>query len=403
MSIVIMAGLALAGPIFGEAEAEVMLGRGGTWSRLHPVEAGFWFFQVSGGDVWGSRVDDDLGGYDDHARTQLTDSAVLQDAQVERCHDGGWLVVGSYSVGEPDDSGAAWRLDAEFGSVEAIAIEERVSDRAHHDPVALCAEGATGAMFANRGGAGATFFPLDDGGAGEPRNVDFQASGGSLAIRAEDGRVVGADVKGVDAPELRLTVFDEEWGVGDRTSVSIAEGRASWPQRLLPLGEGWVVAYLTDTEGQGGGDGGVWLAALDADFTLVDSVRLSEDAAKDGRPWVVRKGGTLAVSYDRGVQPYARLVHIQPDAVPADDGLLDTGATGNPAADCGCGTSGGGIGWGVLGLVGAGVSRRAGAWAAPAAASGGRRVRGARRAGAFPADPPSHPPDPDAQPAERQR
>lgn len=381
MSIVITAGLALAGPIFAEAEEEVTLGRGGTWSRLHPVEEGFWFFQVSGGDVWAARVDDDLGGYDDDARTPLTDSGVLQDAQVERCHDGGWLVAGSYSVDAPDDSGAAWRLDAEFGGAVGLAIEERVSDRVHHDPIALCAEGATGVMFANRGGAGATFFPVEAGAAGDPRTVDFQSSGGSLAVRAEDGRVVGADVQGVDAPELRLTVFDEDWGVGDRTSASIAEGRASWPQRLLPLGEGWVVAYLTDAAGQGGGDGGVWLAALDADFTLVDSVRLSEDADKDGRPWVVRKGGTLAVSYDRGVQPYARLVHLQPDAVPDDDGLLDTGATGNPAADCGCGGSGGGVGWGVLGLVGAGVSRRAGSWAAPAATSGGGRVPGARRPG----------------------
>lgn len=346
---ILLVARAEAGPVFASVDPEVSVGMAGTWARFYPLADGFWFFQGAGGDYWAAHVEDDLSGFNDQERIKLTDNGQLQDTQIERCDNGGWIVGGSYTLDTPDDSSAAWLLDKDFGAVARIVVEERVDARSHNDMVVLCSELATGIAFADDQRRGTTFVDLSGGTPGESFRPDWNSMGGALAVRAADNRIIAADTANpYGSSNIRLTVFDADFVKESSTEFTIAQGVAFWPERLLPFGEGWLLAYLSYSEMAG--DGQVWVAALDADFALVDSIQVTDNGPVDGRPWVVRKGDTLVVSYDRDVQPRASMVRLQPDAVPEDDGLFDTalpagdsGAGADPAADpladCACGTS----------------------------------------------------------------
>ncbi|MDP2317104.1 MAG: MYXO-CTERM sorting domain-containing protein [Pseudomonadota bacterium] len=373
---------ALAGSVFASVDDEVTLGMGGTWARLHPSAEGWWFFQGAGGDYWAEDLTDDLGDYDDRARIQLTERGDLQDTQVERCDDGGWLVLGSATIDTFDDSAYAFRSNADFQSTGTLTVEEREDARAHNDMAVLCSDVATGVAYANgRGGGGATFFDIDSSDTassdtdgvtlGASHTVDFNAMGGSLAVRPSDQRIVAADVEGPDSDRIHISVFDADWTRTEEVYVDVPEGYAFWPQRLLPFGDGWILAYLTRPSSGGGGDGEVWLAALDAGFNLVDSVQVSDEGTLNARPWVVRKGDVLGVSYDRDVQPRITLVRLQADAVPDGDGLPDTGPHDDDTAD----TGGGGD---VNESCGCASSAAPG-WAWGAVLAAGLLVRGRRR------------------------
>jgi hypothetical protein len=343
--------LAHAGSVFASTEPEITIGMGGTWGRFMPVTDGYWFFQGAGGDYWAEDVADDLSGYNDQDRVKLTDHGSLQDTQVERCDDGGWLVVGSYSHTTHDDSSSAWRLDASFGLVHRIDVAQASLARMHNDMTPLCTDIATGVAYQDAGRVSSSFIDLSSGEVGEAYPRDWNSMGGSLAVRRSDERILSADTPGQGGnPEIRISVFDKDWEPLETTTFDLPEGVAFWPERLLPLGDGWIVAYLGNERGSE--TGAVWLAALDADFKLVDSLQVTQNGPLEHRPWVVRKGDTLVVSYDRDVQPRATIVRLQPDAVPEDDGLLDTaGLAGgddsagddnggaDPLVECACGTS----------------------------------------------------------------
>ncbi len=370
--------VAFAGSVFASVDPETTIGRGGTWSRVHANADGWWFFQGSGGDMWTEDITLELGDYDDRGRTQLTDNGTLQDMQVERCDDGGWLVAGSATLEAFDDSAYAWRSDLAFSPLGTVTIEEREEARAHNDMTILCSSVATGVAYANTGGqVGSTFFDIDGVTLGERHTVPaFNAMGGSLSVRPSDGRIVGADTEGPSSTRVRLTVFEPDWSVVEQVFVEVPEGAAFWPQRLLPFGDGWILAYLTRPDGGGGGnDGEVWVMAMDAAFNLVDSAQVSAEGTPNGRPWVARNGTVLAVSYDRDLQPRITLVRLQTDAVPGEDGLPDTGpgddddagdsgsdsgaGGGAGGADCGCASGSVGAGrTGWLALAGVGLVRR---------------------------------------------
>jgi hypothetical protein len=336
---------AFAGDVFASVESETMLGMGGTWARLHPSEEGWWFFQGAGGDYWAEDLTPELGDYDDRARIQLTENATLQDVQIERCDDGGWLVAGSFTLDTFDDSAHAWRHDADFNLLGEIVIEEREDARAHNDMVVLCSDVATGVAYANsRGGGTSSFFDIDGTTLGERHEVDLQVMGGSMAIRPSDGRIVSADIQGPQADTIRISVFEADWTPVDTVNVPVPQDLAFWPQRLLPYGDGWILTYLTRAAAGGGTEGAVWLMAMDANFQVVDSIEVtSSEGGGNGRPWVVRRGDVLGVTYDRNVQPYIRLVNLQSDSVPDGDDLPDTGprdddtAADGAATGCGCG------------------------------------------------------------------
>lgn len=339
---------ALAGDVFGTVEAEVAIG-GGTWGRVHPMEDGWMFFQAVGGEAWAEDLTDTLGGYDDRGRIQLTEHGSLQDVQQERCPDGTWLLAGSYTLDSFDDSSALWHYASDFTLLDTFVVEERNEERAHNDMAVLCNEVATGVAYSADDNRSSYFLEadLDAGAITTISPMDWAAMGGSFALRERDRRIVGADIDGPQDDVIRLSTFDADWSVLDLVEVPVPEDTAFWPQRMLPLGDGWVVAYMTRPASEPAGDGEVWLMALDSDFEMIDNVRVSPEGTRSGRPWVARKGGVLAVSYDRDIQPRVVLVHLQDAFVPDDEHLPDTGATDDPAADegadladgdgCGCG------------------------------------------------------------------
>jgi hypothetical protein len=344
---------ALAGDVFGTVQPEVRTGTGGNWARLHASDAGWWFFQSAGRDSWVEDLAPDLSGFDDQARVRLTQRANLQDIQVEPCADGGWLVAASATLDAFDDSAYAFRFGSDFAALEEGTLEEREPARAHNDMVVLCNDAATGVAYANGrggggGGGGSTFFDLDGVEVAGTTNLDWNAMGASMAVRPADGRIVGADIDGPESPRIRMTVFDDDWSVLERATFEVPSGAAFWPQRLLPFGDGWIVAYLARQPGAQGNDGEVWLAALDAEFGLVDSVQVSA-LAQNGRPWVARRGNVLAVSYDREVQPHATLVALAGDPPPEDTGTGggsgSHGTSGDDAASAaGCACAAPGVG-----------------------------------------------------------
>lgn len=343
-------GPAWAGDVFSSLGPEQSLGTGGNWARLHAREGGYWFFQASGRDAWASPLDEDLGGYDEQDRLQLTARGNLQDIQVERCEDGGFLIGASYTTSAADDSLRAWRLDPKLQVTGERVLVEGDASQPHNDPIPFCAGGLLGVAHQDSRKSSASTFQAWEG---ADLSLDFEAMGGSLALRERDGALLGVDVRGPSSSTLRVAVFEPDGSLRERVEVPVPQGQAFWPQRLLPLGDGWVLATLARSgEGQGT-DGEVWLLALDADLQVLDSLRVSEEGTQNGRPWVTRLGDRLAVSYDRDLQPRARLVGLNGEVVPGDDGLPDTGgpsgdgggqARGDDASEgCSCAQGAGGV------------------------------------------------------------
>ena len=358
---------ALAGPVFESVAAESDIGMGGNWARFHAGSEGWWFFQMSGGNYWVEDVAPDFSGYNDRDRIQLSDHGTLQDAQVDRCPDGGWLVLGSASVTTPNDSGYAFRADADFVFEGSVTIEEGVSDVYHNDMVPLCTDVATGASFTTGdfGHSASVFFDLDGVVVGERHDVPVPGTGSSLAIRPSDQRIVAGWFGGAGSRDLRFTVFDPDWSVVEEYSTTLPEHYALWTQRLIPLGDGWLLAHVLRPTEFDQPEGEIWIQALDAEFTIVDSIRVSpEGSTTNNRPWIARRDNILAVSYDREVQPRMTYVTLASAAVPeGDDGVQDTAApagdgdTGGADEPCGCATPGGAAS-GMVGIVLAGLLAR---------------------------------------------
>ena len=329
-------------------DPEITQGMGGTWARFHATEAGYWFFQSAGHDGWMEDLAGDLSGYDDRARIQLTEVGTLQDTQIERCPDGGWLLVGSYTVDTFDDSAAAWRYEEDFSPRWQLTVAERNASHKHNDMVVVCTPLTEGVIFDGREEGGtAEFTELVGGEVGTKFPLEVGAQGASAAYREEDGMTVVVDANGPGAPEVRVHLYDEEWNERDRVTVPLPGADARWPQRVQRYGDGWLLTYLANS-GVGADGGDVWLAALDAEFDLVERIQVSAHGETDGRPWFARRGGSIAVSYDREVQPRATLVTLADDG--GDDGIPDTGegaddpdergtpGDGPGGAGCLCGT-----------------------------------------------------------------
>ena len=336
MTLVFVAA-ALAGSVFKSVDAETTLGMGGTWARVHAVDGGYWFFQVAGGDGWVEDIGEDLTGYNDRDRVQLSHVANIQDAQFERCPDGGWLLLGSYTVDAFDDSAKAWRFDADFNELWSVTAADRDSKHKHNDMVPVCTSTNEGAIFAGTGGGGgsAQFLPLEGGVVGTPVSLSLSAEGASMAEYGDAGGSIVVDTNGTSASGVVLHFYDKDWKPLDDVSVALGGGNVKWPERIQAMDDGWLLTYLVNSSNTPLGD--VWLAALDADFKLVDQVEVHAGGEADNRPWFARHGTTVAVSYDRDVQPRITLVNLVDGADGGDDGIPDTAGGGDD-------TSGGGGG-----------------------------------------------------------
>ncbi len=369
MHLLLLVCAAFAGDVFDTVGTETTIGMGGTWARLHATEAGWWFFQVAGGDSWAEDLAPDLSGYSDRDRIALTSRGDLQDVQVERCDDGGWLAVGSASVTTPGDSAYAFRSDVDFTPVGSLTMDESSADRVHQDMVVMCATSVTGALFSNvpegNGGFGdgSTFIAIDGTTRGSETRLETPSTGTSMAIRPADGRVVAATFDKAGSRDITFTVYEADWSVADTATLTLPEDYALWTQRLMPLGDGWLLVHILRADEFGQPEGEVWLRALDADFVEVDRVRVSpEGSVTNNRPWIARRDDVVAVTYDRDVQPRLTTVTLKAGAVPDDDdGILDTAGDsgdsgdsmdcckGDAPIDCGCG-AGGAPGAAVAGL-----------------------------------------------------
>lgn len=327
---------AFAGDVFGTVEAESSYGMAGTWARFYAVNDGYWFFQVAGGDGWVEDVDDSLGGYNDRDRLQLTEHGRLQDAQMERCPDGGWLLLGSYTSTDFDDSAQAWRYEADFTLRWTVVVVENDNSQAHNDMVPVCGTETEGAIFGPAHGSRestAVLVDLEGGAVNGQIPLDGLDSEGSSWAELADGTHVAIDTGGPGHDAVRVHRFNADWSPISTEEVPLPGGsNLHWPQRLASFGDDWLLTYLGSDANDGGG-GRVWLAALDADFKLIEAVQATEDDVGNHRPWFARKGATLAMSYDREVQPRARLAALGDDG--GDDGILDTADPGGDSDDSG--------------------------------------------------------------------
>jgi len=130
----------------------------------------------------------------------------------------------------------------------------------------------------------------------------------------------------------------------------------SWPQTVIPFGDGYAVAHLVRREGvaYSTDSGDIQVTILDADLDLLQSVQVTEIADGGGahRPSLTRVGDELLVGYEESIQPRLVVLQLDPDFPPEPDPITgepgwlaslvtDTGTPADTATELDSGGGGG--------------------------------------------------------------
>ena len=237
---------ALAAPLVVSASEEISTGLGGGWGRAAPADDGWHFFWSAGGDYVRLPMTDDLT-VTDRDRDPLTGRSDLVDDAITACPDGTWLHAGSTTSATPNDGGATFRYDADFGLVGQGDLETDAST-AHNDLAVVCSGVVDGVAY---GGDAAWFARIEaDGSPGEPVQLEGAPSfmGASLAWRQDRLWAVNFDRSG----NLKVGTWDadlayiEGWDVENEDDV-----RPYWGQGLLRVGSTWVLAHMARDDSAG--------------------------------------------------------------------------------------------------------------------------------------------------------
>ncbi len=326
----------------------------GSWVRLFPDldDPGAWHFLFgAGGDYNLLPMTADLYVHDAN-RVRLTGFNHLDDHSISKCPDGTYFHVGSGGVGQDNDSGYAWRYDADFSELASSTIEEAHPTLKFNDMAAVCSEHGTVAVFWDDGDFEAWFFTFDDDAAELDRfqrdGVPISTQGTTLLENPHDGQLL---MVGMDKEQSSLMVttlsWDLEvgetvypWGIDDSP-----DSRIYWPQAAKAVGDRFLVAYMHQTWADGWKSdwGDLWLAIFDKDWNLLENNQITDDPVPDGsmRPGMQVEGDTLLLTYDRitgtpgYVEPRMRALTLDLGAFedPEDTGTTgDTGTSdsGNP-------------------------------------------------------------------------
>ena len=276
------------------------------------------------------------------ARIRLAEWEDIKDHGIERCPDGSFLHVFSLSV--TNDSARAARYTDDWSMTATGWVEEHVSARAHNDMPVICSEHLQGAAFTNHSDMRPTFFEIGpDATVTATHEMDI------------DAHISGASFKYDPISDRYLMIANGEPGLGVywinrdlTTDVSFniepipSLFRHFWPQGLMRVGDYWLMLFLGEAyNGQYlAGDGDVYIAVLDDDFSTLETIMVSDNVDGDlgsARPSFARHTDQLLVAWDKGFLPHVSVVTldlVQFGMDEDDSGFVaPDGDEGSPCAD----------------------------------------------------------------------
>ena len=321
--------------LIGEVGAPVEVGTSGAWARALATDRGWYMGVGTAGDFYvgkltqngDSLVDWSFDRSDWVKSHSLATSRTTPSISVRRT----WLHVSSANNIDPNDSAYAWRLSADFEILASGVVEENEPRRAHNDMATICSPHLQGAVFStfSSGPPEATFFRVDET-ANTESTVDLgeiQVEGGAFLDDAPTERIIliSATYRPAAVRHLRLRPQPHHPDAGRRSPVKRA---CLWPQRIIRVGQYYVVAMMSMVDsGPGSSDtGDVWLHVFDEEFNLLEQTKLTNyGSGRDSamRPWMERIDDLLIVSYDILTTHTFVAVKLNLDGVEA----VDTGFT----------------------------------------------------------------------------
>jgi len=348
ISLALWASVGWSQSFITEVGDPVLLRVSGTWGRVLHTDGGWKLAFGTADTFWLADLEPDGAGSWtlSETRTDLQDRGDTKDHAIVRCPDDTWLHVASANVTAPNDSAYAWRLSEDFEILSSVVLEEGATERMHNDMVIMCSRLETGVIFPGSGlgsGASNTFFPLDDAlNIGSLFDIDEvpRAEGGALLTDARADLIYQTGTDSF-AQNMIVRTYDADWNSVDLRTLDLIDPplRAYWPQRLMQLGDYFLLAFVARNDQGGNGDlGNIYVAVLDADWQLLERVQVTRYPDTDGqamRPWMERHGRTLMVSFDADTQHTIAELTIDPVAfgLSEDDLYADTAWT--PSADSG--------------------------------------------------------------------
>ena len=372
--------------LIGEIGQPVETGTSGAWARALATDDGWYMGVGTNGDFHigaltqtGSSLND--WSFDRTAWVRGTDHGGLKDHAIRRCPDGTWLHVASTANNDPNDSAYSWRLSSDFQILASGVVEENYPQRAHNDMATLCSPNVQGAVFTAFGGSTktATFFHIDETANTSETQVigEILTEGASFLDDAPTERIILVSASHLYG--LQIDTFDYDLNLIDHHELDVPPDneRSFWPQRILRIGQYYVIAAMSMNEAGGSDTGDVWLHVLDEEFNLLEQHRVTNYGSGRSsamRPWMERMDDLLIVSYD--ILTTHTFVAIQlnldgvddvdtgfPDAggdgeSDDADGAEDAAAQGADAKEGGCSVAGGSVGGMALTLAMVAAARR---------------------------------------------
>jgi MYXO-CTERM domain-containing protein len=378
---------AQAGEFIDEVGDVVKTGTTGTWTRMFPTEDGWWLVFGASGRMNVAALEDDNYTITDNKDVIALEGEGLADTVMVECPSGNYLMSGSTPRSTDAEQAFAWMYSPEWETIGGGAIaEDQYSDYVDvvfNDMALVCSSLVRAVGFVEFDGLRRpVLIGLDENGEANG-NLNLPGTsnleGGSIAPHLATETFYTVGTHGEQAKELTIDHYgfegDEIVPLETRTvDMRGLVGRVWWPQGHIKVGDYWILAFMGDPidEQFQGGEGDVYVAVLDSEWTLVELENVTNFSPPVGgsRPSIARKGSTLLVSFDKETRHHAvplelNLVALGYQEGSADSGQPDsagptaeddTGSTRGPGGEgCGCAAATSsplaGLGWiGVLGL-----------------------------------------------------
>jgi len=334
-----------------------------SWVKAFPDgETGWKLVHSGGGDLLLRTMNNDLEMTSDPR--PLTGLPWFIDQSIAACPDGGYLHVSSVNMGVPNGSAYAVRYDDDFEIIDHGWLAENHPTRAHNDAPAICDEGFEGAIFIDRGGGYTVFMEIGENGRPDGEHlVDHgpNSTGSSMVYEAETDTYVLAsypifdewtgyeDRKDLEAPDfdhnLYLFRLSRDFEMIEQIALPVApEGDVVfWPMGMVRVGQVYVVVHVLQQDGVEwrGDSGDLALAIFDLDWTLLDTVPITDHGGGEGsnRPQLALRGDTLLVTYDDVTKGRVRALTL--DLARAADPHSGAAGVDSGGADSGRADSGG--------------------------------------------------------------
>ncbi len=362
---------------------DVTIGLSGNFARLGVADDGsYLLFWAAGGDYNRIPLQADFS-YNDQERVGMTGHTDIIDNAIRLCPDGTWLHTSSANVNDPNDTAYVFTYDAAFNLTSSLTLDQD-SSIAHNDMPLWC--GAARITGFTTDSFSQIVMPLNADGSEASRH---EAQSAAQMMGGQFWRAEGKDdtlyVLGSQKDNgIQVTTYDASFNLMDTVPIPALspEGEyAYWPQGLLRVGDYFVVVHMghADNAGWDADTGNVYLSVVSfGDWEVVEQTQLTAYEPGSGamRPWAVRDGEDLLVSFDKDLHPHVMRVGFDAEGLGEFEGE-DSGAdpdtdpdtsadsssdTGTPGPDCGCASGGRGhaAGWALVVAVALGRGRRRG-------------------------------------------